>query len=331
MKKSLTILTFLFGLNATLGQDFDAKNSIGQSVYLNHNLKQVNDNIYKFNDEYKTTTMYRMKDVNFSSLSKFKIFNTPLKLIKVLPAPAYSDLILELTDGENKFLYFYDIRFPNQILLEFNEDNKTDSTYFDPLIFNKSDKTIYPEGLYLTKEDFLNKKVTKLNISPFNKGRMGKEELKGNEKSFYFQYSETQEQVRKYFAISYKGNLYIRSGSIEKYRNKKDKSHTALKPNKYTKVLYIGSDYLYLEFPFANKWGASLLMNISPVLYGVTLNTTPIIWDYKNDEFNLFRSNKDFNSFLEIKGLNKYQTKENKKDIPFIPYTRKVFDDVIEK
>ncbi len=181
--------------------------------------------------------------------------------------------------------------------LEFVE--KKESTETDTLF-----KPNYPEGLYLTKEDFINKKPSQIKkVIP--KNLMGKKKpLLNIAHACYFYDAETNKMIKKVFAISYKGHLYFHAHSILKNRNKTDRAQSANSPFSYSRVIEGGDKYFYSEVDLANQWAQGFAYGgIGGVVGGVLAKDMiygkGVVWDFKNQEFNIFKNCKDFNEFIE--------------------------------
>lgn len=175
---------------------------------------------------------------------------------------------------------------------------------------NTENKTIptnsfgYPEGVYKTKQDFINKTpsshptIFKRALYGFNKPNIGDEET-----SCFF-YDTSDSKLKNAFAVVYNGSLYFSVKEILDNRNKKDNAQGSEIPNSFTKVLFGGENYLYVETALANVWAKGLAYSAGAVGGAVasTLDTAKgIVWDFKNSEFNIFRNCKDYNEFIADK------------------------------
>ncbi|MBE8721222.1 hypothetical protein [Sphingobacterium pedocola] len=164
----------------------------------------------------------------------------------------------------------------------------------------------YPEGIYLTKEDFLKKTPNE------NKELIAKSVLLGSRKVIdaipdqcIFFYKENDKKVKKTFAICYKGNLYFQALSILTNRDRRDKSQTTNFPNSFCRVIIGGQNFLYTELDLANSWKQGFGYGMGGVagaaIAANAIKGKGIAWDFKNGEFNIFRSCKDFNEFIADK------------------------------
>jgi len=156
----------------------------------------------------------------------------------------------------------------------------------------------YPEGIYKTKEDFINKKV-----SSTEKVKMlghAKRYLKDGTHSTYFHYSENNKKVKNVFAISYKGHLYFQIKAIQKNRQKKDRAQSTNYHNMFVRIIMGGDNYLYTEANLVNKWAYGFASNGPGGYYAAEnlIELKGIVWDIKNEEFNIFKSCKDYNRFI---------------------------------
>lgn len=162
----------------------------------------------------------------------------------------------------------------------------------------------YSEGFYVTLEDFINKKKTKLNP-------VERREIVGLEKKVINKNSIV-DQVFLYviadktkltgvFAVSLNGNLYIQQKNFRKYAVKGDKSEEGDNPNSYHRVLKAGK-FLYLEAELANGWSKGLAYGSGGAVGGVigsSMNRLKgIVFDINKKEFNILKDCKDFNEFL---------------------------------
>ena len=162
---------------------------------------------------------------------------------------------------------------------------------------------LYPEGAYLTKEDFIQKKVSELLVKPkliYNMQPFSEDNLPDQ---IYFFNKKTNAKIKNVFAISYQNKLYFQVKSILKNQNKKDKSQTNQNPNSYIRVLEFGNRYLYLEVKLASKWEQGFYYGgiggaAGGTLAEMAIKNKGVVWDFNNAEFNIFRNCKDFNAFL---------------------------------
>lgn len=180
-----------------------------------------------------------------------------------------------------------------------------------PVISNNNNKEVhrdtlykpnYPEGIYLSKRDFINKVPSSqksVEMIGFNKKRI--DSIIHNP---YFYYASTNKKVKNVFAISYKGHLYFQIKAILKNRNKTDRAQNTNFHNTFVRVIIGGENYLYTEAELANQWAYGTAVNFG-VAGGLIANDLikgkGVVWDFKNNEFNIFKSCKDYNEFIENK------------------------------
>lgn len=178
-------------------------------------------------------------------------------------------------------------------------------------------KANYPEGIYSTKTDFINKKpnTTKAVIL---KGLNNKptENIIHNG---YFYYVENDKKVKNVFAISYQGHLYFQLKAILKNRNKTDRAQSTNFHNTFVRVMIGGDNYLYTEAELVNQWAAGTAVNfgaIGGIIANDLIKGKGIVWDFKNEEFNIFKSCKDYNEFISDKSESDIQKcKEHQPDM----------------
>ena len=160
----------------------------------------------------------------------------------------------------------------------------------------------YPDGIYMTKQDFLNKK-------PSNTEKIGPDVIDGYdeymsdaEKFCFFRYEASGNKVKNAFAVSHNGFLYFQLEAVLKNRNKTDRAQTNDRHNQFIRVLDGGDNYYYFEAVLGNKWdqgfgaavggvGGYYIAKMSEALKG-------IVWDFKNKEFNIFKNCNDYQTFL---------------------------------
>lgn len=193
-------------------------------------------------------------------------------------------------------------------------------------------KANYPEGIYYTKEDFINKtpnenpKIFAKDLTDYED-----EELESIEDHCYFYYKVSEKKIKKVFAISYKGYLYFQIKAVIAIsnRNKNDNAQTNDLPNSFTRVIKGGDNYFYAEMDLANIWAQGAVAGVlgGPGGYYAAkemMNKKGIVWDFKNKEFNIFKSCKDYNRFIEKIHPESVQKCENQQ--PDIIEIRKTID-----
>ena len=159
----------------------------------------------------------------------------------------------------------------------------------------------YPEGIYATKSDFINKSPSS-SAPVFLVGLL--EDLESDESIVhnpYFYYKKDEKKVKNVFAISFKGHLYFQIKAILKNRNKNDKAQSTSYPNTFVRVIIGGENYYYTEAELANKWATGTAVNfgaVGGIIAEDLIKGKGIVWDFKNQEFNIFKSCEDYNEFI---------------------------------
>ncbi|CAA0234345.1 conserved hypothetical protein [Tenacibaculum maritimum] len=160
-------------------------------------------------------------------------------------------------------------------------------------------KTNYPDGIYLSKKDFINKKANTSKVVELR--NFNKKPIDSIIHNPYFYYVENNKKVRNVFAVSYKGHLYFQIKAILKNRNKTDRAQSTNFHNTFVRVIMGGKNYLYTEAKLVNKWAMGTAVNFG-IVGGIIANDLikgkGIVWDFENQEFNIFKSCKDYNKFI---------------------------------
>lgn len=192
-------------------------------------------------------------------------------------------------------------------------------------------KANYPDGIYYTKEDFINKtpnenpKIFAKDLTDYED-----EELESIEDHCYFYYKVSEKKIKKVFAISYKGYLYFQIKAVIAIsnRNKNDNAQTNDLPHSFTRVIKGGDNYFYAEMDLANIWAQGTAIGVGGasgyILSKEMVNKKGIVWDFKNKEFNIFKNCKDYNRFIEKVHPESVQKCENQQ--PDIVAIRKTID-----
>ncbi len=250
---------------------------------------------------------------------------------------------------DKRVISFTNLRFVDNTVMFINNDTASEFTYFltsirtitddaGAIVFSQSEEHFavketssapepqplpddgffridYPEGLYLNKEQFIAKKPGYTGtLVP--KGLYGftKPVLQSPEHNCYFYYEDTDERVRRAFAVSYKGHLYFSVYAILSNRNKTDRAQTNDTPNAFVMVMDGGTNYLYTEANLANAWAQGLAYNAGAAGSIMAQNLAHgkgVVWDFKNQEFNIFKNCKDYNDFIKDKYAAGIQSCEN--------------------
>lgn len=162
----------------------------------------------------------------------------------------------------------------------------------------------YPEGIYKTKEDFLNKTPTDLaSVGPYTIMGSRRPIVGVVANNCYFYYLASDVRVRKAFAVSYKGNLYFQVNAILDNRNKYDRAQSPTWGQSFSRVIMGGENYFYVEASLANAWAQGAAYGsggVAGAAIGSSLMSAKgIVWDFKNGEFNIFKNCDDYNEFIE--------------------------------
>ncbi len=240
--------------------------------------------------------------------------------------------IITVTTGQK--MSFTNLRVVDNQVVFRNEETKSEFTYFvanikqledldKNIIYTKKTvektespkeiKTVndslfrpnYPEGIYKTKEDFINKKPTET-VKIVAKGLVGFEKpyLNNIEHNCFFYYNDTDEKIKNVFAVSFKGHLYFQVNAILSNRNKNDRAQTNSQPNGFVRVIIGGDNYFYTEANLVNQWAQGLAYSggaIGGALASNMIHGKGVVWDFKNQEFNIFKNCEDYNDFIKEK------------------------------
>ncbi|MFY0481327.1 hypothetical protein ACI6PS_01875 [Flavobacterium sp. PLA-1-15] len=161
----------------------------------------------------------------------------------------------------------------------------------------------YPVGIYYTKDDFIRKVPnSRAVIVPKELVGWEKDELTGIPDNCYFYLASEDTRIKKVFAICYKGYIYFQAQAILDNRHKTDRAQTNAFPNGFSKVQIMGENYFYTEVGLVNKWAQGLAYSggvAGSVMATGMYNQKGIVWDVKNQEFNIFKNCKDYNDFIK--------------------------------
>lgn len=166
---------------------------------------------------------------------------------------------------------------------------------------------LYPNGVYTTNEDFLNKTPnTSEELIPKEVVDLDRSVLNGIPNECFFYFLKTDKKVKNAFAVSYRGHLYFQVGAILNNRNQTDRAQSNDHPNSFVKVLIYGENYYYCEAELANHWAqVSAVGGFGIIVGGIMANEMTkgkgIVWDIKKKEFNIFKNCRDFNDFITDK------------------------------
>lgn len=159
----------------------------------------------------------------------------------------------------------------------------------------------YPEGVYYTKEDFIHQRAD--NSKAIQMRDFDQQILKEAIHNPFFYFSESNKKVKNVFAISYKGHLFFQVKAILKNRNKTDRAQENKNPNSFVRVIIGGENYFYTEVNLANQWAQGAYYGgiggaVGGALANDLIKGKGVVWDFKNKEFNIFKSCKDYNEFI---------------------------------
>jgi hypothetical protein len=90
-------------------------------------------------------------------------------------------------------------------------------------------KPDYPEGVYLTKEDFINKAASNQQIELGNDAGPYLDEYTLACETTHFYYKDTAEKIKNVFAIFHNGYLYFQKKALLKHRSNSFKKNNPLK------------------------------------------------------------------------------------------------------
>ena len=165
-------------------------------------------------------------------------------------------------------------------------------------------KPRYPDGIYKTKEDFIAKKPNSTEtVRPKGLVGLDKPLLTTIEHACYF-YDMYDYKLKNVFAVSYKGHLYFQVQAILDNRNKTDRAQASDFANGFVRVIMGGDNYFYTEADLSNAWAQGLAYGgIGGAAGGMAarsfVNGKGVVWDFKNNEFNIFKNCKDYTAFIQ--------------------------------
>nr|WP_315026316.1 hypothetical protein [uncultured Chryseobacterium sp.] len=151
----------------------------------------------------------------------------------------------------------------------------------------------FPEGIYMTLEDVLNKTPSSKEEVYF-KSSAEHDSIHLPEKVFFYN-KQNNQKLRKPLGVSYKGEMYFQT--YRKYTHSEDKSYEANVSSRFCKVLYYGR-FLYFEESLRNIWTSGILSELNSRTHLMSGSNKGIILDLKNKEFNILQNCDDLNDFL---------------------------------
>ncbi len=182
-------------------------------------------------------------------------------------------------------------------------------------------KSQIPEGLYKTKEDFLRQIPSDNFQLIIDKIKLVDDSDSLARRCFFIE-KDSNKRVKKVFAICHNGYIYFSNKAILDNKNKNDKSVSPVESkNSFIRVLIGGENFLYAEGAFFNPWQSGISSGVAGGVGGIvgselgeaieksypqtTFGGTGIVWDVKNEEFNIFRNCSDFNDFIDSYSIEK--------------------------
>ncbi|MGG5210406.1 hypothetical protein ACQWU4_15890 [Chryseobacterium sp. MIQD13] len=156
----------------------------------------------------------------------------------------------------------------------------------------------FPEGVYKTLEDVLNKQPTSTEEVYFKVA--DKNDNSDLPEKAFFYFKKNDKKINLPLAVSYKGEMYFQT--YRKYTNKKDKGYDPDAYSRFCKVTNYGR-FLYFEEDMRGFFSKILLGTINPITYSINGKTKGIVLDLENKEFNMLRDCEDLNDFFKQHGI----------------------------
>jgi hypothetical protein len=158
-----------------------------------------------------------------------------------------------------------------------------------------------PDGIYYTKEDFIqNNLATDKAIIAKDLDGLDSDAMILVENNCFFHFKADEKKIRNAFAVSYNGYLYFQIKAILSNRNKTDRAQKNDYPNSFVRVFIGGTNYLYTEAPLVNLWEEAFTYAATSN-YALTeslTNAKGLVWDFKKQEFNIFKNCADYKNFI---------------------------------
>jgi hypothetical protein len=184
--------------------------------------------------------------------------------------------------------------------------------FLSNIIFSQEIKFIkkgdFPDGVYMTLEDVLNKKPSSTEELIY-KSAIPADTAKFSEKA-YFYFKEKNKKVLYPLGVSFKGELYFQT--YNKYTNKKDRGYDPDAYSRFCKVTSYGR-FLYFEEDMMGVWARGLLANMA--YSRGNGKTRGMVIDFEKKEINIFRDCEDVNLFLKEHNLKEFECESKRLSI----------------
>ena len=176
----------------------------------------------------------------------------------------------------------------------------------------------FPDGIYMTLQDVLNKKPSSTEELYFISAVIGDTTKFPNKTFFYFK--NRNKRVLYPLGISHDGELYFQT--YNKYTNKKDKGNQGGAYSRFCKVISYGR-FLYFEEDIIGMWTKAWNSNLT-IDVGKP-KTRGLVIDFEKKEINIFRDCEDVNVFLKEHNLKEFECQSKRLSIE---ETRKIIEEI---
>ena len=156
----------------------------------------------------------------------------------------------------------------------------------------------FPNGVYMTLDDVLNKKPSSTEELTYKKADNYNSTESATKVFFYFK--KKNKKVKFPLGVSYEGDMYFQT--YRKYTNKKDKGYDPDAYSRFCKVINYGR-FIYFEEDMRGLFSKALFGTLSPITYAINGKTKGIVLDLNKKEFNILRNCDDLNEFLKLNGI----------------------------
>lgn len=194
--------------------------------------------------------------------------------------------------------------------------------FLSNIIFSQEIKSVkkgdFPDGVYMTLEDVLNKKPNSTEELIY-KSAIPADTAKFSEKA-YFYFKEKNKKVSYPLGVSFKGELYFQT--YNKYTNKKDRGYDPDAYSRFCKVTSYGR-FLYFEEDMMGVWARGLLANMA--YSRGNGKTRGMVIDFEKKEINIFRDCEDVNVFLKEHNLKEFECQSKRLSIE---ETRQIVEEI---